>query len=75
MYSKDLHRLKACKIGQRDLFDHSGVDLTLHFEGRKHKTLWKLNTGVLNDVTFITAMATELGLYLQENNNGDVNPV
>lgn len=74
MYKKDLHRLKDCKIGQRDLFDHSGVYLTLHFEGRQRKTLWRLNTGMLNDATFITAMETELGIYLKENYNGEVSP-
>lgn len=74
MYNKDLHRLEDCKIGQRDLSDHSGVYITLHFEGRQRKTLWRLNNGLLNDTTFVTAMATEPRLYLQENDNGDVNP-
>lgn len=74
MYSKDLHRLKDCKIGQRDLSDHSGVYITLHFEGRQRKTLWRLNTGLLNDAHFLGAMVTELGIYLEQNDNGDVNP-
>lgn len=74
MYDKDLHRLKDCKIGQRDLSDHSGVYITIHFEGRQRKTLWRLNTGLLNDANFQAAMVTELGIYLQENDNDDVNP-
>lgn len=74
MYNKDLHRLKDCKIGQRDLSDHSGVYITLHFEGRQRKTLWRLNTGLLNDATFLLAMVTELGIYLRENDNDDENP-
>lgn len=69
MYNKDLHRLKDCKIGWRDLSDHS-----LHFEGRQRKMLWGLNTGLLNSITFVTTMGTELVLYLQENDKGDVNP-
>ena len=74
MYNKDLHRLKYCRIGQRDLSDHSGIFLTLHLDGRQRKTLWRLNTGLLNDNTFINSMEKDLALYMQDNNNGEVNP-
>ena len=74
MYNKDLHRLKYCRIGQRDLSDHSGILLTLHLDGRQRKTLWRLNTGLLNDHTFRSSMEKDLALYMQDNNNEEVNP-
>ena len=39
MYNKDLHRLQHCRIGPRDLSDHSGIFLTLHLDGRQQKNL------------------------------------
>lgn len=74
MCDKDLHRLKHCRIGQRDLSDHSGIFLTLHLDGRQRKTLWRFNTGLLNDHTFRNSMEKDLALYMQDNNNGEVNP-
>lgn len=50
MFKRDLHRLKECRVGQRDLSDHTGVYLTLHLDGSRRKTLWRLNTGMLNDL-------------------------
>lgn len=58
MYNKDLHRLKDCRIGQRDLSDHSGLYLTSHLDGRQRKTLWRLNTGLLSDPTFRSSMVS-----------------
>ena len=74
MYNKDLHRLQHCRIGPRDLSDHSGIFLTLHLDGRQRKTLWRLNTGLLNDHTFRNSMEKDLALYMQDNNNGEVDP-
>lgn len=74
IYNKDLHRLKYCRIGQRDLSDHSGITLTLHFDVRQRKTLWRLNTGMLNDPTFRNSMEKDLALYIQDNDNEEVNP-
>ncbi len=36
------HRVSECKIGIRDLSDHSGVYLTLHLNNKKKDTLWRL---------------------------------
>ena len=70
----DLHRLKECRVGQRDLSDHSGVYLTFHLDGRKRKTLWRMNTSLLNSDAFKEEMESELTTYLQNNDTGDVNP-
>ena len=74
MYNKDLHRLKNCRIGQRDLSDHSGIFLTLHLDGRQQKTLWRLNSGLLNNHNFRNSMEKDFALYMQDNNNEEVNP-
>lgn len=74
MYNKDLHRIEECKIGQRVLSHHAGVHVTMHLEGRRRKTLWRLNSGMSNDASFVSVMKGELGIYLQENDNGTVNP-
>ncbi len=74
MYNKDLHRLKYCRIGQRDLSDHSGIFLALHLDGRRRKTLWRLNPGMLNDHIFRSSMENDFASYIQDNNNGEVNP-
>lgn len=54
MYKKDLHRIKECKIGQRILSDHAGIHITMHLEGKRRKTLWRLNSGMLNDASFVS---------------------
>lgn len=72
--NKDLHRLKHCRIGQSDLSDHSGIFLTLHLDGKQRKTLWRLNIGILNDPTFRSSLEKDLALYIQDNDNEEVNP-
>lgn len=74
MFKRDLHRLKECRVGQRDLSDHTGVYLTLHLDGSQRKTLWRLNTGMLNDPAFRDTMQSDLNNYLQDNDKGDVTP-
>lgn len=74
MFSKDLHRIRECRIGQRDLSDHSGLYLKLHLDNSPKKTVWRLNTGMLNSATFRATMAEELKTFLEHNDNGEVSP-
>lgn len=74
MFNKDLNRIKDCRLGQRDISDHSGIYLNLHLDGQPRKTLWRLNTGMMNDPTFTESMTNDLNLYMQENDNGETNP-
>lgn len=39
-----------------------------------HGTLWRLNIGLFNGITFRNAMEMDLASYLQDNNNGEVSP-
>lgn len=75
MFSKDCHKVKECKIGQRDISDHSGLNLKLNLDGRPKNTLWRLNTGLLNSNTFKTEMINKLKIYREHNDNGEVSPV
>ena len=35
-YNSDRHRLKDCRIGVRDISDHSAVYLTVHLDNKKN---------------------------------------
>lgn len=74
MFSKDLHRIRECRIGQRDLSDHSGLYLKLHLDNSPKKKVWRLNTGMLNSATFRATMTEELKTFLEHNDNGEVSP-
>ena len=70
----DRHRVSECKIGVRDVSDHSGVYLSLHFDNKRKNTLWRLNTSLLNDRVCKEYIKEELKEYLQNNDNGTVSP-
>lgn len=74
MYKSDWHRVRDCKIGIRDLSDHSGVYLTLHLTNQWKNTLWRLNTSILNDKTVQKQIHQEFETYLQNSDNGEVSP-
>lgn len=74
MYSAERHGLKDCRIGQSDLLDHNGFYLTLHLDSKPRNTIWKLNTSMLNDPAFKESIKTELNIYLENNDNGEVSP-
>lgn len=52
MYNSEKHRVKECRMGTRDLSDHSSVYLKLHVDSKCKNTLWRLNTSLLNDPGF-----------------------
>ena len=70
----DWHRVRDCKIGIRDVSDHSGVYLTLFLTHQRKNTLWRLNTSILNDKTVQSEIQQEFKTYLQNNDNGEVSP-
>lgn len=74
MYNRDIHKVKSCRIGQRDVSDHSGVYLKIQLQNKRKNTLWRLNTGILNNQEFIAGITSELDLYIQENDTDEVNP-
>lgn len=70
-YNSDRHRLIDCRIGVRDISDHSAVYLTLHLDNKKKNTLWQLNTTILNGSACKEYVQKELKDYMDNNNNGE----
>ncbi len=73
-YNSDRHRLKDCRIGVRDISDHSAVYLSLNLDNEKKNTLWRLNTSILNDKACRKYIQGEFKYYMDNNNNGEVSP-
>lgn len=69
------HRITECKIGVADISDHSAISLTVHLNSRKIYTVWRLNVGILNNKANVEQIREEIKRYIEENDNGDVDPV
>ena len=74
MNKEEVHRVKECKIGVTDLSDHSAIYLTLHLNSRKKNTVWRLNVGILNNMGVVESTKRDINTYLEENDNGEVEP-
>lgn len=74
MHNSERHRLKECEISPRDISD-STVHLKLHLDSRAKSTIWRLNISMLNNSGFKERIKNELQMYLEDNDNGNVNPV
>ena len=75
VHNSERHRLKECEINQRDISDHSSVHLKLHLDTRPKVTTWRLNVSMLNNPEFKEKIKIELKTYLEDNDDGNVNPV
>ena len=67
-------RGSECKIGVADASDHSGISLKVHLNDRKINTIWRLNVGILNNEANVEQIRREIKRYIEENDNGEVNP-
>lgn len=74
VFRNDRHRVKSCDIGTRNMSDHSPIYLTINLETRPKKTVWRLNTGLLNNKAIIKEIKAEIKYFLEINDNGQVNP-
>lgn len=74
MYNSERHRINKCEIGQRDLSDHSTIHLKMHLESSHKITSWRLNVSLLNNPAFKQRMKEHLQTYLDNNDDGSVNP-
>ena len=72
--TSEIHRVTECKIGVADISDHSGISLTIHLNNRKINTVWRLNVGILNNQANVKQIREEIKRYIEENDNGEVNP-
>lgn len=74
MFKSELHRVKYCKIGQRDLSDHADLFLKLHLDEGTKKTNWRLNVSMLNNEGDKKAIIEDYKVFLSINDNGEVSP-
>ena len=74
MSKGDKYRVEDCRIGVTDLSDHSAIYLILNLNGRRKKTVWRLNVGLLNNKGLVEEIKREIIRYKEENDNGEVDP-
>ena len=70
----DKHRVTECKIGGADVSDHNPLYLKMCLSNRKRNTVWRLNVGILNNEQRKEKVKAEIKRYIEENNNGAVDP-
>lgn len=75
MNTIDRFRVKECKIGTSDISDHNIVYLSINLSNQPKTTLWRLNISILNNETTRNDIKKEIVECIEDNNNGQVNPV
>lgn len=70
---RDRHRIQSCDIGSIDLSDHAPLSCTMHIRDNPGRTLWRLNTSILNNQQFQTQIKEDIRIFFEENDNGEVN--
>lgn len=71
---EDSYRVLECNIGVADVSDHNAIYLTIKMDSRKKDTVWQLNLGILNNKKMVEEIKFEIKRYLEENDNGEINP-
>lgn len=66
--------IQKCKIGEADISDHSAIYMKIYLNNRKKNTIWRLNTGILNNKAVVEQIKKDIKTYLEENDNGETNP-
>ena len=70
MFQRDIHRVTNCRIGIMDLSDHAPVYLNVTLDMDKKNTVWRLNTGILEQMKH--QIRSDIEQYFEENDNGEV---
>lgn len=73
-FGKDKDKIHICGIGTIDLSDHAPIYLSVDFNLRFKKNAWKLNSSLLNDLSIKAQIKSEISLFLEFNDNGEVSP-
>lgn len=74
MYNKDRHRVKDCTIGTSDISDHAVICLILNLNDKFMDKIWRLNTSILGNANVVDQIRSEISIYLENNDNGEVSP-
>lgn len=70
MYQSDSFRVKECEIWAADVSDHNPLYLKININSRKRR----LNVGISNNEQRKEKVKAEIKRYIEENNNGEVDP-
>uniref|UniRef100_A0A3P9KVG1 exodeoxyribonuclease III n=1 Tax=Oryzias latipes TaxID=8090 RepID=A0A3P9KVG1_ORYLA len=70
----DIGRVEECKIEGAYVSDHNILHMKINILNRKKQTTWRLNVGILNTEANIKDIKTDIKQYLEENDNGAVDP-
>lgn len=73
-FGKDRHRIVDCEIGTIDISDHAPLSLTLCLGTKPKSSLWRINSSIFNSPQIKEQIKTEIKLYMELNDNGEVNP-
>ncbi len=73
-FGKDKFRFKNFNIGLIDTSDHALISLYLNLENKPKNTLWRLNSGILNNRATREQLVVEIEQYVEQNDNGLVPP-
>ena len=73
-FGKDKDKIHTCGIGTIDLSDHAPIYLSVDFDLRPKNNTWKLNSSLLNDSSFKARIKSEISLFLEFNDTGEVSP-
>ncbi|KAF7642082.1 hypothetical protein LDENG_00264990 [Lucifuga dentata] len=74
MFSIDRFKIKECDIATIDLSDHSLISMTLKWERKIRKTLWRLNSNILNNPNIVQRLKGDIKEFINLNDNGEVSP-
>lgn len=71
-FGKDKDKIHTCGIGTIDLSDHAPMYLSVDFNLRSKNNTWKLNSSLLNDPSFKAQIKSEISLFVEYNDTGEV---
>uniref|UniRef100_A0A3B3I1X3 Reverse transcriptase domain-containing protein n=1 Tax=Oryzias latipes TaxID=8090 RepID=A0A3B3I1X3_ORYLA len=74
VFKSDINRVEECKIEGADVSDHNIQHMKINISNRKKQTTWRLNVGILNNETIIKDIKADIKQYMDDNDNGAVDP-
>ena len=73
VFSSDKFGIRVCNIATIDQSDHSPISMTVALERKGKKTLWTLNSYILNDSKLLERLKEDIRDYL-DLNDSEVSP-
>jgi len=66
--------VEDCRIGVADISDNNTVHLTIHVNNRHKNTVWRLNSGIMNNKVITEQIRKEIKRCIEDNNTDDIPP-